>query len=62
MNTIIYRDSKNQDWSIDKGDWVGFQYQDEREKKILMIKKKRLYTLLIFPLVITIAAATVAYL
>ncbi len=48
MKNLQYIDRNNEEWSIEKGDWLGYQYEDDKILKTKEKRKKILFVLLFF--------------
>ncbi len=59
MSDVRYIDRNNEHWSIEKGDWLGFQYEEEKINKSKGNRKKILLALLLFPILILLTTITV---
>jgi hypothetical protein len=56
MKNLQYIDRNNEEWSIEKGDWLGYQYEDDQILKTREKRKKILFVLLLFPILILLTA------
>lgn len=58
MNNLQYIDRNNEEWSIEKGDWLGYQYEDDKILKTKEKRKKLFLILMIFPILILLTTFT----
>ncbi len=58
MKNLRYVDRNNEEWSIEKGDWLGYQYEDDKILKTKERKKKIFLVLILFPILILLTTLT----
>ena len=58
MKQLSYIDRNQEEWSIEKGDWLGFQYEDDKIQKNKEMKKKIFVVLLLLPVLILLTTIT----
>ncbi len=58
MKQLSYIDRNQEEWSIEKGDWLGFQYEDDKIQKNKEMKRKIFVVLLLLPVLILLTTIT----
>jgi hypothetical protein len=58
MGQLSYIDRNNEEWSIEKGDWLGFQYEEDKILKTKEKKKKIFFVLLLLPILVLLTTIT----
>ncbi len=58
MRNLQYIDRNNEEWSIEKGDWLGYQYEDDKILKTKDKRKKIVILLLFLPILIILTTIT----
>ena len=58
MKNLQYIDRNNEEWSIEKGDWLGYQYEDDKILKTKEKRKKIFLVLILFPILILLTTLT----
>jgi hypothetical protein len=58
MKNLQYIDRNNEEWSIEKGDWLGYQYEDDKILKTNEKRKKLFLILLLFPILVLLTIFT----
>ncbi len=58
MKNLQYIDRNNEEWSIEKGDWLGYQYEEDKILKTKEKRKKLFFVLLIFPILVLLTTFT----